>query len=65
MKGKMDVDRGVRWRSWLIAACVGVATLWTTAAKATITQGDFSVFGFFESRESGRWGEGGQNGNAS
>ncbi|HSR58697.1 MAG TPA: hypothetical protein VLL57_10925, partial [Candidatus Binataceae bacterium] len=26
---------------------------------ATITQGDFSVFGFFETRESGRWGEGG------
>jgi len=30
-----------------------------SAARATITQGDFSVFGFFESRESGRWGEGG------
>lgn len=26
---------------------------------ATITQGDFSVFGFFETREAGRWGEGG------
>jgi hypothetical protein len=25
---------------------------------ATITQGDFSVFGFFETREAGRWGEG-------
>jgi len=25
---------------------------------ATITQGDFSVFGFFETRESGQWGEG-------
>ena len=25
---------------------------------ATITQGDFSVFGFFETREEGRWGEG-------
>ena len=30
---------------------------------ATITQGDFSVFGFFESREAGRWGEGGSNNN--
>jgi len=37
----------------------GFATLWTTAARATITQGDFSVFGFFETREEGRWGEGG------
>ena len=32
--------------------------LWTSAAMATITQGDFSVFGFFETREAGRWGEG-------
>jgi len=28
---------------------------------ATITQGDFSVFGFFETREAGHWGEGGSN----
>src|SRR5216684_7007765 len=56
---KSGVGRGVRWRMLLIAACAGVATLWTSAANATITQGDFSVFGFFESRESGRWGEGG------
>ncbi len=50
------------WRNLLIAACAGVATLWTSAANATITQGDFSVFGFFETREAGRWGEGGSNG---
>jgi hypothetical protein len=62
VKGKMGVGRGVRWRNWLIAACAGVATLWTSAAYATITQGDFSVFGFFESRESGRWGEGSASG---
>ena len=59
MKSKSGVGRGVRWRYLLIAACAGVATLWTSAAKATITQGDFSVFGFFETREEGRWGEGG------
>ena len=59
VKDKSGVGRGVRWRNLLIAACAGVATLWTSAANATITQGDFSVFGFFESRESGRWGEGG------
>ncbi len=50
------------WRNLLIAACAGIATLWTSAANATITQGDFSVFGFFETREAGRWGEGGSNG---
>jgi len=35
-----------------------VGTLWTSVAMATITQGDFSVFGFFETREAGHWGEG-------
>ena len=59
VKSKLGVGRSVRWRTLLIVACAGVATLWTTAARATITQGDFSVFGFFESREEGRWGEGG------
>ncbi|MHB8381632.1 MAG: hypothetical protein ACYDC3_04735, partial [Candidatus Binataceae bacterium] len=29
---------------------------------ATITQGDFSVFGFFETREEGRWGQGSSSG---
>ena len=47
------------WRNLLIAACAGIATLWTSAANATITQGDFSIFGFFETREAGRFGEGG------
>jgi len=42
-----------------------IATLWSTAARATITQGDFSVFGFFETREEGRWGQGGSAGNGS
>src|SRR5271169_6298880 len=59
VKSKTGVGRGVRWRNVFIAACAGIATLWTSAARATITQGDFSVFGFFESREEGRWGEGG------
>jgi hypothetical protein len=35
-----------------------VGTLWSSAALATITQGDFSVFGFVETREAGHWGEG-------
>ena len=46
-----------------MATVATVATLWSTAARATITQGDFSVFGFFETREEGRWGEGGSANN--
>jgi len=42
----------------LVAAVAVVGTLWTSVAMATITQGDFSVFGFFETREAGHWGEG-------
>jgi len=62
VKKNLGVGRGVWWRNVLIATFAGVATLWTSAAYATITQGDFSVFGFFESREEGRWGEGGERG---
>src|SRR5580698_114649 len=58
LKRSLGTDHGMRWRALIVAACAGIATLWTSAANATITQGDFSVFGFFESRESGRWGEG-------
>jgi hypothetical protein len=42
----------------LVAAVATAGTLWTSIAMATITQGDFSVYGYFETRESGRWGEG-------
>ncbi len=49
---------GTRWRSLLVAAVAAVGTLWASSAMATITQGDFSVFGFFETRDSGQWGEG-------
>jgi hypothetical protein len=49
---------GTRWRSLLVAAVATVGTLWTSVAMATISQGDFSVFGFFETREAGHWGEG-------
>jgi len=59
---KFGVGRGACWTNLLIAACAGVATLWTSAANATITQGDFSIFGFFETREAGRWGEGSTRG---
>ena len=49
---------GTRWRSLLVAAVAAIGTLWASSAMATITQGDFSVFGFFETRDSGQWGEG-------
>src|SRR5215469_1871336 len=56
-------DRAAGWRGLLVAAVAALATLWSTAARATITQGDFSVFGFFETREEGRWGQGSSAGN--
>lgn len=59
VKGRSEVGRCVPWRNLLIAVCAAVTTMWTSTANATITQGGFSVFGFFESREEGRWGEGG------
>jgi hypothetical protein len=55
--------RAAGWRGLLVAAVASIATLWSTAARATITQGDFSVFGFFETREEGRWGQGSSAGN--
>ena len=41
-----------------------VVMLWSAAAEATITQGDLSIYGFLETREAGRWGEGSSNDNA-
>jgi hypothetical protein len=62
LKRSLGTDHGMRWGALLVVACAAIATLWTSAAYATITQGDFSVFGFFESREAGRWGEGSEVG---
>src|SRR5262249_55694962 len=64
LNGKSTSGRSMRW-SMLVAVVASIATLWSTAARATITQGDFSVFGFFETREEGRWGEGGSANNGS
>ena len=52
------------WRGFLVPAVAAIATLWSSVAMATITQGDFSVFGFFETREAGHWGEQGSHLNA-
>jgi hypothetical protein len=49
------------WRGFLVTAVAVAATLWSSVAMATITQGDFSVFGFFETREAGHWGEAGSH----
>ncbi len=45
-------------REMLAAFAICLVTLWSTVAMATITQGDFSVFGSLSTRWSGRWGEG-------
>jgi uncharacterized protein DUF1302 len=50
-------------RRFLIAAVAVIATLFCRPADATITQGDFSVFATIETREAGRWGEGGSRDN--
>src|SRR5216684_5592808 len=52
---------GARWRSLFVTTVAVVAALWSSVAMATITQGDFSVFGFFETREAGHWGEQGSH----
>ena len=49
---------GVRRQNLFIAGAIILAILWGSGARATITQGDFSVFGFVETRAEGRWGEG-------
>jgi hypothetical protein len=59
--GNMGLGGMRGWRGYLMASVAVAATLWSSVAMATITQGDFSVFGFFETREEGRWGEGGSN----
>jgi hypothetical protein len=61
------VNRGLgekQWRGLIVAAVAMVGTLWTSVATATITQGDFTVYGFFESREAGHWGEGSSSQNS-
>src|SRR5260370_15291302 len=43
--------------AWLTAARAAALMLWSGVASATITQGDFSIFGNFRTQWSGRWGE--------
>jgi len=47
-----------------VVATAVVAMLWSSSAMATITQGDFSIYGFGQTRWSGRWGEAGAKGNS-
>jgi hypothetical protein len=58
LNGKLGVGFATRWQALMVVGAATFAMLWASAARATITQGDFSVFGFLESREEGRWGEG-------
>jgi hypothetical protein len=48
-------------RASAIAVVAAGVALWSTIAGATITQGDFSIFGTLSSRWSGRWGEDSSN----
>src|SRR5579863_3968748 len=50
-------------RSLMVAAMTALVTLWSLPAMATITQGDFSVFGNLRAQWSGRFGEGGGHDN--
>ena len=49
-----------RWRLLLVVTAVAaIAIFFPRSASATITQGDSSVLVTAETREAGRWGEGG------
>ena len=52
----MKRTSGLAWRGLLVAVTGAVAMLWSSPAMATITQGDFSIYGFVQTRWSGRWG---------
>ena len=60
-KGYGFAGRGLS-RGLAGVAAVCLLTAWSTAAMATITQGDFSIFGQLSTRWSGRWGEGSTHG---
>src|SRR5258708_3702487 len=62
MANSILTRRPIRLRCFLIAAGAMIATV-STPAAATITQGDLSVFATAETREGGRWGEGGSKDN--
>ena len=60
-KGYGFAGRGLS-RGLAGVAVLCLLTAWSTAAMATITQGDFSIFGQLSTRWSGRWGEGSAHG---
>jgi hypothetical protein len=62
--GKQMLVRRSLSRASVVAVIAVTASLWATVAGATITQGDFSIFGTLQTRWSGRWGEGGAKGQA-
>lgn len=62
LQGNLGLAHRSISRVFLITAVAGLVALWSTIAGATITQGDFSIFGTLNSRWSGRWGEGGAKG---
>src|SRR6516225_1749586 len=56
LRSTLGARRRTLVRTCAMAVVVGGLALWTSMAGATITQGDFSIFGTLSSRWSGRWG---------
>jgi hypothetical protein len=51
-------------RRLVVATIVAIACCYPRFVDAAISQGDLSIFGFVETREAGRWGEGGSRDNS-
>ncbi len=60
----MTVWRQARRSGLCVVIMTAVAVLRAAAAYAVITQGDLTVYIYFETREAGRWGEGSSGNNA-
>lgn len=60
----MTAWRQTRRRGLCVVIVAAFVMLRAGAAFAVITQGDLSVYMFFETREAGRWGEGSSGNNA-
>jgi hypothetical protein len=56
--------RQTRRRGLCVAIVAAVALLRASVALAVISQGDLTLYMFFETREAGRWGEGSSGNNA-
>jgi hypothetical protein len=60
----MTTSRNRRRRGLCVVIMTAVVVLRAASAFAVISQGDFTVYMYFETREAGRWGEGSSGDNA-